>query len=85
MTETNALPAIQAEAVDKVFGNDADRVVALNRVTVDIRENEFFTLLGPSGCVDGTDGVMVDQATVTAADIMASNGVIHVIDSVLLP
>ena len=50
MTETNALPAIQAEAVDKVFGNDADRVVALNRVTVDIRENEFFTLLGPSGC-----------------------------------
>jgi uncharacterized surface protein with fasciclin (FAS1) repeats len=29
--------------------------------------------------------VMVDDATVIAADIMASNGVIHVIDTVLLP
>ena len=29
--------------------------------------------------------VMVDNATVTATDIMASNGVIHVIDSVILP
>lgn len=30
-------------------------------------------------------GVMVQQATVTAADIPASNGVIHVIDTVLMP
>ena len=29
--------------------------------------------------------VMVDEATVTKADIMAKNGVIHVIDKVLLP
>ncbi|WP_319231272.1 fasciclin domain-containing protein [Draconibacterium orientale] len=33
--------------------------------------------------VDG--GVMVNNATVTTADVMASNGVIHVIDKVLLP
>ncbi|MEE4118842.1 MAG: fasciclin domain-containing protein [Paracoccaceae bacterium] len=33
-----------------------------------------------------TDGtVMVDGATVTAADIEASNGVIHVIDAVIMP
>ena len=32
---------------------------------------------------DGT--VMVGDATVTAADVMASNGVIHVIDKVLMP
>ena len=31
------------------------------------------------------DKVMVNDATVTKADIEASNGVIHVIDSVLLP
>ena len=31
------------------------------------------------------DTVMVNDATVTAVDIPASNGVIHVIDSVLLP
>ena len=31
------------------------------------------------------DVVQVNAATVTQADIMASNGVIHVIDTVLLP
>lgn len=39
--------------------------------------------------VDGTDGVTVtapgSTATVVTADVMASNGVIHVIDTVLLP
>lgn len=30
-------------------------------------------------------GVMVNDANVTAADIMASNGVIHVIDKVIMP
>ena len=34
--------------------------------------------------VDG-DTVMVNEATVVAVDVAASNGVIHVIDSVLLP
>ncbi len=42
--------AISVREVTKVFGHDRDRVVALDRVSVDIRENEFFTLLGPSGC-----------------------------------
>ena len=31
------------------------------------------------------DGVMVDNAHVTKTDIVASNGVIHVIDTVILP
>jgi uncharacterized surface protein with fasciclin (FAS1) repeats len=30
-------------------------------------------------------GVMVDKAHVTKTDIVADNGVIHVIDSVLMP
>ncbi len=33
----------------------------------------------------GANGVMVNTANVTATDIMATNGVIHVIDAVLLP
>jgi len=33
----------------------------------------------------GGGSVMVDNARVTSTDIMASNGVIHVIDSVILP
>jgi uncharacterized surface protein with fasciclin (FAS1) repeats len=35
--------------------------------------------------VDGETVLLNDSATVTSTDIMASNGVIHVIDSVLLP
>jgi uncharacterized surface protein with fasciclin (FAS1) repeats len=34
--------------------------------------------------VDG-DAVMVNDANVVAVDVAASNGVIHVIDAVLLP
>jgi uncharacterized surface protein with fasciclin (FAS1) repeats len=33
----------------------------------------------------GKGGVMVDNAKVTKTDILASNGVIHVIDTVILP
>jgi uncharacterized surface protein with fasciclin (FAS1) repeats len=35
--------------------------------------------------VDGTHGVTVNGAHVTTADIACTNGVIHVIDAVLLP
>ncbi|TCP39703.1 fasciclin domain-containing protein [Rhodovulum marinum] len=43
------------------------------------------TVQGQTVHVDGTHGVRVNKARVTSADIMASNGVIHVIDKVLLP
>ncbi len=35
--------------------------------------------------IDTSDGVKIGAATVVSADVMASNGVIHVIDTVLLP
>lgn len=36
--------------------------------------------------IDATDGVRInDSATVTTADVRASNGIIHVIDTVLMP
>ena len=35
--------------------------------------------------VDSTDGVKVDNAKVLKADIEASNGIIHVIDAVIMP
>jgi len=43
------------------------------------------TVQGQTVHVDGTHGVRVNRSRVTSADIMASNGVIHVIDRVLLP
>jgi uncharacterized surface protein with fasciclin (FAS1) repeats len=43
------------------------------------------TLGGDALAIDTSKGVRVGNANVTKADVMASNGVIHVIDSVLLP
>ena len=43
------------------------------------------TVQGSALSIDATSGVMVDNAMVTTADIITSNGVIHVIDKVVLP
>ncbi len=46
----SASTGVEARGVTKIFGSGADAVRALDRVSVQVRENEFFTLLGPSGC-----------------------------------
>jgi len=43
------------------------------------------TVQGQSIRIDTSSGVKVDGASVIQADVVASNGVIHVIDSVILP
>lgn len=43
------------------------------------------TVQGSDVTVDAMKGVMVDNAKVVKADIETSNGVIHVIDTVILP
>jgi uncharacterized surface protein with fasciclin (FAS1) repeats len=43
------------------------------------------TLQGGSLTIDTSDGVKVDGAKVIQADIEVSNGVCHIIDSVLMP
>ncbi|MGE0141954.1 MAG: fasciclin domain-containing protein [Planctomycetota bacterium] len=56
---------------------DAKHVVAAERLT---------TLLGQDLTIEvGKDQVMVAGARVIATDLMASNGIVHVIDSVMLP
>jgi uncharacterized surface protein with fasciclin (FAS1) repeats len=49
------------------------------------KQMEVETVQGSMLQIDAMDGVMVDGATVTTADIEATNGVIHVIDKVVLP
>jgi uncharacterized surface protein with fasciclin (FAS1) repeats len=52
----------------------------------DVKPGSVKTVQGSSLTVKTEGGkVMVDNATVTQTDITASNGVIHVIDSVVLP
>ncbi len=43
------------------------------------------TVQGQAVSIDTSDGVRIDGATVTQADMVTSNGVIHVIDQVILP
>lgn len=50
------------------------------------KELEVETVQGETIAIDASDGtVMVDDATVVQADIETDNGVIHVIDTVLMP
>lgn len=49
------------------------------------KELSTATVQGSMVDIDATNGVMVDGAKVTTADIEATNGVIHVIDTVILP
>lgn len=51
-----------------------------------VKLNKAETLQGQNVSISVKDDkVMIDNATVTQADIMTSNGVIHVIDEVILP
>jgi uncharacterized surface protein with fasciclin (FAS1) repeats len=43
------------------------------------------TVQGGEVAIDTSDGVRIDGARVVQADVPASNGVIHVIDAVILP
>ena len=55
-------------------------------MAADITAGDVATVAGPTVKLTITDGkVMVNDATVVTADVVASNGVIHVIDKVLLP
>lgn len=47
--------------------------------------SEATTVQGQKLTIDTMNGVRVDGASVTSADVLAVNGVIHVIDTVLIP
>ena len=58
---------------------------AIKSTDVAGKQLDVATAGGASVAVDGTDGVTVDGAKVVTADIACTNGIIHVIDSVILP
>lgn len=62
--------------------------VVSGRVTAGdvVKLNEAKTVQGQNVSIDADDdGVRINSSNVVLADVMASNGVIHVIDTVLLP
>jgi len=54
-------------------------------MAADVKPGKVATVEGSKITIKADGGVTVDKATVTATDVAASNGVIHVIDSVLVP
>ncbi len=84
-----ALPGFVVE----YLGNNPDmltavlthHVVAGTVMSTDLSEGDVPSLQGSPITVSLSMGVTVDTANVVTADIEASNGVIHVIDTVILP
>ncbi|MEH1807089.1 MAG: fasciclin domain-containing protein [Nostoc sp.] len=61
-------------------------VVAQKIVAVDLAQlSEVTTTQGTDLKIDSNNGVKVNDATVVTPDVSADNGVIHVIDQVLIP
>ena len=60
-------------------------VVAGKVMAADIVAGDVPTVEGSTVTLDTMSGVKVNDATVTTADVAASNGVIHVIDAVIVP
>merc|ERR1712025_3508 len=61
-------------------------VVGAKVLSTDLSDGMVATTLnGGDVTVDLSNGVKIDESTVIIPDVEASNGVIHVIDSVLVP
>lgn len=88
-----ALPAgtvetlLKPESKDKLTSILTYHVVAGNVLAADLQDGQKVTTLnGQELTVAIKDGVVtINGAKVTAADLAGSNGVIHVVDAVLLP
>lgn len=67
------------------------RIVTYHVVSGDVRSDDLVqideapTVEGSVLAIDNGDGVCVNDAKVLQQDILADNGVIHVIDTVLMP
>jgi transforming growth factor-beta-induced protein len=91
-----AFAAVPAETMDALLADptgDLTQILLYHVVpeavfSTDLQEGTVFvpTMQGNSVKIEVKDGtVTVNGANVVAADVMASNGVIHVIDAVILP
>jgi len=90
----DAFAALPAETLQFLLDNpdDLQKVLLYHVVSGEVKAETVVglssaeTLSGKSVSITVVDGtVKIDEATVVATDILASNGVIHVIDTVLIP
>ncbi len=77
---------LMEENLDQLVSILTYHVVPGAVMSTDLSDGMMATTVQGSDVTIGTmGGVMVDDAAVVAADIEASNGIIHVIDSVIIP
>ena len=78
---------LKPENKDQLVAVLTYHVVAGKVMSADIagKTMEVDSVQGSAISVNAMNGVMVDNANVVTADIETSNGVIHVIDAVILP
>ena len=88
-----AFAAVPADTLEALGANQEAlqqvltyHVVAGEVKAADVQPGDVEMLSGDTATITVDGGtVMINDATVTATDVMASNGVIHVIDAVILP
>ena len=77
---------LKPENKDKLVGVLTYHVVAGKVMAADVvKLTEAGTVQGQKVRIDASNGVKVDGANVVTTDIECDNGVIHVIDAVILP
>lgn len=77
---------LKPENKDKLAAILKYHVVSGKVLAADVKPGKVATLQGTEITIKAADGkVMVNEATVTKTDIIGKNGVIHVIDTVILP
>ena len=88
-----AFAKLPAGALDSLLANPEKlkavltyHVVSGTVMAADVKPGKVKTVEGASATVKVVDGApMIDRAKIVKTDIVCSNGVIHVIDSVLMP
>ncbi len=89
----DAFAALPAGTVEGLLADPAAlakiltyHVVAGKVLSTDLTEGMMATTVnGAQATITLEDGPMIDDASIVTADIEASNGVIHVIDAVIMP
>ncbi len=77
---------LKPENKDKLVSILTYHVVAGKVMAADVETGKVETVNGQKAAIEVTaEGVTIDNASITATDIVGSNGVIHVIDTVILP
>lgn len=86
LPEGTVASLLKPENKEKLAAILTYHVVPAKVMAADVKPGEVDTLNGKKLTITVVEGkVMVNKATVVATDVVASNGVIHVVDSVIIP